>query len=102
MRSRLELMHKMARMLRAHEQLLMNWLRVRGELANAAAQGLNNKCRVVTGRSYGLRTYKGVRLALHRAPGRLPEPEATHRFCSCRGGGNSRDVLHLTTEITLN
>ena len=36
MRSRLEPMKKMARMLRAHEPLLMNWFRVRGEISNAA------------------------------------------------------------------
>ncbi len=81
MRSRLEPMQKMARMLRAHEPLLMNWFRARGELPSAAVEGLNNKCRVVTRRSYGFRTYKGIELALYQTLGRLPEPESTHRFC---------------------
>ena len=44
----LEPMKMMVRMLRAHEPLLMNWFRARGELSSAAVEGLNNKCRVVT------------------------------------------------------
>jgi transposase len=60
MRSRLEPMKKMARMLRSHEALLMNWFHARGELPSAAVEGLNNKVRVVTRRSYGFRTYNGI------------------------------------------
>jgi transposase len=81
MRSRLEPMKKMARMLRAHEELLMNWFRARGELSSAAVEGLNNKVRVVTRRSYGFRTYNGIEVALYHTLGRLPEPETAHRFC---------------------
>ncbi len=52
MRSRLDPMKKkVARMLRAHEPLLMNWFRARGELSSAAVEGLNNKVRVITRRS---------------------------------------------------
>ena len=81
MRSRLEPMKKMARMLRAHEPLLMNWFRARGELSSAAVEGLNNKVRVITRRSYGFRTYNGIEVALYHTLGRLPEPKTTHRFC---------------------
>jgi transposase len=81
MRSRLEPMKKVARMLRAHEELLMNWFRARGEISSAAVEGLNNKARVVTRRSYGFRTYNGFEVALYHTLGRLPEPETTHRFC---------------------
>ena len=59
----------------------MNWFRARGELSSAAVEGLNNKCRVVTRRSYGFRTYNGIEVALYHTLGRLPEPETTHRFC---------------------
>ncbi|MFP5204581.1 MAG: transposase [Acidobacteriota bacterium] len=74
-------MQKMARMLRAHEELLMNWFRAKGEFSSAAVEGLNNKCRVVTRRSYGFGTYKGIELAMDHTLGRLPEPETAHRFC---------------------
>jgi len=35
-------------MLRAHEELLMNWFRAKGEISSGAVEGLNNKIRVVT------------------------------------------------------
>ncbi len=47
MRSWLESMKKIARMLRSHEELLMSWFRARGELSSTAVEGLNNKVRVV-------------------------------------------------------
>lgn len=81
MRSRLEAMKKVARMLRAHEPLILNWFRAKGEISSGAVEGLNNKIRVVTRRSYGFRTYAAMEIALYHNLGRLPEPESTHRFC---------------------
>jgi len=82
LRSRLEPMKKVARMLRVHENLLMNWFRAKGEISSGAVEGLNNKIRVVTRRSYGFRTYKAMEIALYHNLGRLPEPnESTHNFC---------------------
>jgi transposase len=81
MRSRLEPMKKVARMLRAHEPLILNWFRAKGEISNGAVEGLNNKIRVVTRRSYGFRTFEAMELALYHNLGRLPEPESPHRFC---------------------
>ena len=81
LRSRLEPMQKVARMLRAHQELLLNWFRAKGEISSGAIEGLNNKIRVVTRRSYGFRTYEAMEIALYHTLGRLPEPEATHRFC---------------------
>jgi transposase len=81
MRSRLEAMKKVARMLRAHEPLILNWFRAKGEISTGAVEGLNNKIRVVTRRSYGFRTFEAMEVALYHTLGRLPEPESTHRFC---------------------
>lgn len=82
LRSRLEPMKKVARMLRTHEALLMNWFKARGEVSSGAVEGLNNKIRVVTRRSYGFRTFDAMEIALYHTLGRLPEPgEFTHRFC---------------------
>jgi transposase len=81
LRSRIEPMKKVARMLRTHEQLLLNWFRAKGEISSGAVEGLNNKIRVVTRRSYGFRTYDAMEIALYHTLGRLPEPETTHRFC---------------------
>ena len=45
MRSRLEPMKKVARMLRAHEPLILNWFRAKGEISSGAVEGLNNESR---------------------------------------------------------
>ena len=81
MRSRLEPLKKVARMRRAHEHLLFNWFKAKGEISSAAVEGRNNKIRVVTRRSYGFRTYNAMETALDHNLGRLPEPPVTHRFC---------------------
>src|SRR3989441_6540742 len=82
LRSRIEPMKKVARTLRTHEELILNWFRAKGEISSAAVEGLNNKIRVVTRRSYGFRTYNAMEIALYHTLGKLPEPnEFTHRFC---------------------
>ena len=80
LRSRLEPMKRVARMLRSHEALILNWFKAKGEISTGHVEGLNNKLRVVTRRSYGLRTYKSMELALYHNLGRLPEPETAHAF----------------------
>jgi len=74
-------MKKVARMLRAHEPLILNWFRAKGEISTGAVEGLNNKIRVVTRRSHGFRTFKAMEVAICHTLGRFPEPESSHRFC---------------------
>jgi transposase len=81
MRSRIQPMQKVARMLRSHEELILNWFRAKGEISNGVVEGLNNKIRVVTRRAYGFRTYNAMETALYHTLGHLPEPESAHRFC---------------------
>lgn len=81
MRSRIEPMKRVARMLRTHEELLLNWFKAKGQISGGAVEGLNNKIRVVTRRSYGFRTFDAMEIALYHTLGRLPEPESAHRFC---------------------
>ena len=81
MRSRLEPMKRVARTIRSHQPLILNWFRAKGEVSSGAVEGLNNKVKLVTRKSYGFRTAKVARLALLNNLGRLPEPKRTHRFC---------------------
>ena len=81
MRSRLEPMKKIARSIRTHRPLILNWFRARGQVSSGAVEGLNNKEKLVTRKSYGFRTAKVAKLALLHNLGRLPEPKRTHRFC---------------------
>jgi hypothetical protein len=43
-------------------------------------EGLNNKAKVTTRKSYGFRTYRVLELVLYHSLGKLPEPESTHDF----------------------
>ena len=81
MRSRLEPMKKIARSIRNHRPLILNWFRARGEVSSGAVEGLNNKVKLVTRKSYGFRTAKVAKLALFHNLGHLPEPKRSHRFC---------------------
>jgi transposase len=81
MRSRLEPMKQVARSLRSHANLIMNWFKARGRISLGAVEGLNNKEKVITRRSYGFRSYDVLEIALYHAMGELPEPTSTHRFC---------------------
>ena len=80
MRSKIEPMKKMARQLRSHRALILNWFRAQGAMSSGSVEGLNNKLKVITRRAYGLRTYKATEIALYHALGALPEPQVTHEF----------------------
>ena len=81
MRSRLDPMKRVARMVRSHRELILNWFRARGQLSNAIVEGFNGKARVTTKKAFGHRTCEALEIALYHALGDLPEPELTHRFC---------------------
>ena len=74
-------MKKVAKMLRGHRELLLNWFRAKGRIALGAVEGFNNKAKVTTKRAYGFRGYDLLELALYQTLGDLPEPEFTHKFC---------------------
>jgi len=80
MRSRIEPVKKVARMLRRHQPLILNWFRARGTISSGSVEGLNNKLKVITRSSYGFRTFKAARTALYHRLGKLPEPEHAHTF----------------------
>lgn len=81
MRSRPNPMKKIARSMRTHWPLILNWFRARGLVSSGAVEGLNNKVKLVTRKSYGFRTAKVAKLALLHNVGQLPEPKRFHRFC---------------------
>lgn len=80
MRSKIEPMKKAAKMLRRHRALILNWFEAGGTLSSGVVEGLNNKVKLTTRKSYGFRTEEGVKLALYHNLGALPEPKFTHRF----------------------
>ena len=74
-------MKKVARSLRSHRELILNWFRARGEISSGAVEGFNNKAKLTMRKAYGFRTPRALELALYHTLGNLPEPVATHRFC---------------------
>lgn len=80
MRSKLEPMKKVARSLRTHRELILNWFHAKGEISAGIVEGLNNKVKLTTRKSYGFRTYEAIETTLYHNLGALPEPEFTHRF----------------------
>jgi transposase len=81
MRSRIDPMKKIARMLRAHKPLILNWFQARSEVSLGAVEGLNNKLKASIRKSYGFRTARAIKIMLYHKLGQLPEPQLTHRFC---------------------
>ena len=80
MRSRIEPMKKIARSLRQHRELILNFFRAQKLLSSGVVEGLNNKAKVTMRKSYGFRTLRCLELALYHSLGKLPEPESTHEF----------------------
>ena len=80
MRSRIEPMKKIARSLRKHRELILNYFRAQKLLSSGVVEGLNNKAKLTMRKSYGFRTFRCLELALYHSLGKLPEPESTHDF----------------------
>ncbi|OEU72002.1 MAG: hypothetical protein BA869_08695 [Desulfuromonadales bacterium C00003107] len=73
-------MKKVARMLRKHKPLIMNWFKAKGRLSSGAVEGLNLKAKLTMRKAFGFRTLKCLQIALYHELGKLPEPEYRHRF----------------------
>jgi transposase len=81
LRSRIEPMKKIARTLRTHQKLLLNWLRAQKRISSGVTEGLNNRLKLTLRKSYGFRTFRAAEIALYHTLGALPEPQCTHKFC---------------------
>lgn len=72
MRSRLDPFKRFVRMLRSHLEGVLPWTRIR--LSNAALEGMNNKIKSISHRSFGFRTAKNFIAAIYHCCARLPLP----------------------------
>jgi transposase len=80
MRSKIEPMKDIAKSLRTHRELILNWFRAKGAISAGIVEGMNNKVKLTTRKSYGFRTYEAIETALYHNLGDLPEPNFTHKF----------------------
>jgi transposase len=81
MRSRLEPIKKVARSIRKHRELILNWFKAKKEFNSGIVEGLNYKIKLTIRKAYGYRELKVAEIAIYHALGKLPEPKLTHRFC---------------------
>lgn len=72
MRSKLEPFKKFAQMLRAHLDGILPWTTIR--LSNGAVEGMNNKIKSISHRSFGFRTAENFIAAIYHCCARLPLP----------------------------
>jgi hypothetical protein len=83
-------MKKIARSLRKHPPLLLNWFRAKGTMSSGTVEGFNNKARLILRRAYGFRTYRGMEVALymHLAlyPSRRPPTDFADEAFFYKGG----------------
>lgn len=81
LRSRIEPLKRVARMLRTHRPLLLNWFRIGNQVSTGATAGLNNRLKLTLRKANGFRTFRAAEIALYHTFGALPRPPCTHRFC---------------------
>ena len=79
MRSKIEPFKRIAKSLRKHRPLLLNWFRAK-DVSVGAVEGLNNKAKVSIRKSYGFRSVRFAELALYHGLADLPQPNFTHTF----------------------
>ena len=72
LRSRLEPFKKFARMLRSHLDGVLAWTKTR--LSNGAVEGMNNKIKSISHRSFGFRSAATFIAAIYHCCARLPLP----------------------------
>ena len=72
MRSRLKPFKKFVRLLRGHLDGILPWTTLR--LSNGAVEGMNNKIKSISHRSFGFRSAKNFIAAIYHCCARLPLP----------------------------
>ena len=80
MRSKLEPMKKVAKTIRSHKTLILNWFEAKNEISLGAVEGQNNKAKVVIRKSYGFRKAEVLKISLYHKLGKLPVPELAHQY----------------------
>ena len=75
MRSKLEPFKKFVRMLRSHLDGVLAWTKTR--VSNGAVEGMNNKIKSISHRSFGFRSAENFIAAIYHCCARLPLPAET-------------------------
>jgi transposase len=80
MRSRLDPIKQVAKSLRKHRELILNWFKAKKQYNSGIVEGMNLLVKLRFRKAFGFRTYNAMEVALYHQLGQLPEPKVTHRF----------------------
>lgn len=80
MRSKLEPIKKVAKMVRKHKPLILNWFKAKKAFSSGIVEGLNLNVNLATRKAYGFSSLECAEIALYHQLGRLPIPPTTHEF----------------------
>jgi len=80
MRSKIEPLKKVAKTLRNHKPLILNWFKAKKAFSSGIVEGLNNNVKLATRKAYGFKSLDCIETALYHQLGKLPQPPTTHRF----------------------
>lgn len=79
MRSKIEPMKRVARMLRNGREPLLNRFQANGQISSAVADGFNTDGKLTARSLFHFRTCHGAEIPLYHEFGALPEVELAHR-----------------------
>lgn len=80
MYSKIDEIKEVARMLRRHQHLILNWFETKERISNGISEGFNLKAKLTMRKAYGFKQYETIQIALYHQLGELPMPELTHKF----------------------
>lgn len=81
MLSRLSPLNTVAKSLRRHRELIINWFRAKKQISQAVVEAMNGNAKLAIRKARGFRSPYTIKIALFHQLGRLPEPQhSTHRF----------------------
>jgi transposase len=80
MYSKIDPMKKVARTMRVHKDLILNYFEAKKAISQGVVEGFNNKLKLTFRKSYGFRTIEVTKIQLYHTMGDLPRPKSTHRF----------------------
>jgi transposase len=71
---------KVAKSLRKHRELILNWFGAKKAYNSGIVEGMNLLVKLRFRKAFGFRTVEALKIALYQLGG-LPEPKLAHRFC---------------------
>lgn len=80
MRSRIEPMKKVAKTLRRHQGLILNWFFTKRQYSCGIVEAINSSAKMTIRTAHGFRRFETMEYALFHRLGELPLPETTHNF----------------------